>query len=177
MYHLPLIFCDLQEIINGKVVIFYPELFSLHSIFKRKPFYALYLNTMQRKKNISQYYYFNQLFSKTKFLLLSAVHFSLTKEYEQIVHGISTFHAIPFYAITFSLQDLKCLTERYLEPLQGEQCLTSAEIQQLFGNIQEIVAFQQRFLHSLEEAVESVPEFFTTTNLSDFKVCGGILLI
>ncbi|XP_012937622.1 protein still life, isoform SIF type 1 isoform X2 [Aplysia californica] len=67
------------------------------------------------------------------------------------------------------VKDLKCLTERYLEPLKEETFLTSGEIQQLFGNIQEIVAFQQRFLHSLEEAVESVPEFFTTNNVSDFK--------
>ncbi|CAL1547658.1 unnamed protein product [Lymnaea stagnalis] len=67
------------------------------------------------------------------------------------------------------VKDLKCLTERYLEPLKEETFLTSGEIQQLFGNIQEIVAFQQRFLHSLEEAVESVSDFFTTNDVSHFK--------
>ncbi|CAG5118110.1 unnamed protein product, partial [Candidula unifasciata] len=67
------------------------------------------------------------------------------------------------------VKDLKCLTERYLEPLKEETFLTSGEIEQLFGNIQEIVAFQQRFLHSLEEAVESVPEFFTTSDVTCFK--------
>ncbi|XP_055889576.1 protein still life, isoform SIF type 1-like isoform X3 [Biomphalaria glabrata] len=67
------------------------------------------------------------------------------------------------------VKDLKCLTERYLEPLKEETFLTSGEIQQLFGNIQEIVAFQQRFLHSLEEAVESLSDFFTTNDASHFK--------
>ncbi|CAG5121636.1 unnamed protein product, partial [Candidula unifasciata] len=67
------------------------------------------------------------------------------------------------------VKDLKCLTERYLEPLKEETFLTSGEIEQLFGNIQEIVAFQQRFLHSLEEAVESVADFFITNDITHFK--------
>ncbi|XP_064601963.1 protein still life, isoform SIF type 1-like isoform X2 [Liolophura sinensis] len=51
------------------------------------------------------------------------------------------------------VKDLICLTERYLEPLKEETFLTTDEIEQLFGNIQEIVQFQKQFLHSLEEAI------------------------
>ena len=61
------------------------------------------------------------------------------------------FNATLMYAV----QDLICLIERYLEPLKEETFLTSDDIDQLFGNIQEIVQFQKLFLHSLEDAIES----------------------
>ncbi|KAL5009978.1 hypothetical protein ScPMuIL_012283, partial [Solemya velum] len=60
------------------------------------------------------------------------------------------------------VKDLNCLTERYLEPLKEETFLTSDEIEQLFGNIQEIVQFQRQFLLSLEEGIQLESEFFTT---------------
>ncbi|XP_048240466.1 protein still life, isoform SIF type 1-like isoform X4 [Haliotis rufescens] len=67
------------------------------------------------------------------------------------------------------VKDLNCLTERYLEPLKEETFLTSDEIDQLFGNIQEIVLFQGQFLHSLEEAIDQEKDFFNTSDSAQFK--------
>ncbi|XP_041354996.1 protein still life, isoforms C/SIF type 2-like isoform X2 [Gigantopelta aegis] len=67
------------------------------------------------------------------------------------------------------VKDLNCLMERYLVPLQDETFLTSDEINQLFGNIQEIVPFQRQFLISLEEAIELESDFFTTTDPKQFR--------
>lgn len=58
-----------------------------------------------------------------------------------------------------AVQDLTCLIERYLEPLKDETYISSDDIEQLFGNIQEIVQFQRLFLHSLEDAVRSDHNF------------------
>ncbi|XP_074662751.1 protein still life, isoforms C/SIF type 2-like isoform X1 [Tubulanus polymorphus] len=66
------------------------------------------------------------------------------------------------------VKDLTCLIERYLEPLKAETFLSHEEIEQLFGNIQEIVQFQRLFLQSLEEAVEQEPEFLTITDTRQF---------
>lgn len=71
------------------------------------------------------------------------------------------------------LQDLNCLTEQYLIPLQSATFLTSGEIQQLFGNIQEIVTFQQQFLISLEEAIQLEGDFFQTEDPKVFRVGQG----
>ena len=68
------------------------------------------------------------------------------------------------------LQDLNCLTEQYLIPLQSATFLTSGEIQQLFGNIQEIVTFQRQFLISLEEAIQLEEDFFQTEDPKVFRV-------
>ena len=68
------------------------------------------------------------------------------------------------------LQDLLCLLTRYLEPLKEETFLTSDKVAELFGNITEIVQFQQQFLHSLEQAIELEPDFFTTDDTKLFKV-------
>ena len=70
------------------------------------------------------------------------------------------------------LQDLLCLLTRYLEPLKEETFLTSDKVAELFGNITEIVQFQQQFLHSLEQAIELEPDFFTTDDTKLFKVGG-----
>ncbi|ESO93240.1 hypothetical protein LOTGIDRAFT_232689 [Lottia gigantea] len=67
------------------------------------------------------------------------------------------------------VKDLSCLNERYLEPLREETFLTTNEINQLFGNIQEIVVFQQQFLQSLEEAIDLENEFFTTDDTKVFR--------
>ncbi|XP_033741186.1 protein still life, isoform SIF type 1-like isoform X2 [Pecten maximus] len=67
------------------------------------------------------------------------------------------------------VKDLNFLTERYLEPLKQETCLTSNEIDQLFGNIQEIVIFQRQFLKSLEEAMQLEDEFFTTEDPKNYR--------
>ena len=68
------------------------------------------------------------------------------------------------------LQDLNCLIERYLEPLKEETFLSGEDIEQLFGNIQEIVTFQRMFLQSLEEAIEMEPNFSTITEPKHFRV-------
>ncbi|CAH1798643.1 unnamed protein product [Owenia fusiformis] len=67
------------------------------------------------------------------------------------------------------VKDLNCLIERYLEPLQAETFLSNDDIEQLFGNIQEIVAFQRQFLLSLEEAVELEPDFLTIADTRHFR--------
>ncbi|XP_056015232.1 protein still life, isoforms C/SIF type 2-like isoform X5 [Ostrea edulis] len=67
------------------------------------------------------------------------------------------------------VKDLNCLTEQYLMPLQSATFLTSGEIQQLFGNIQEIVTFQQQFLISLEEAIQLQGEFFQSEDPKVFR--------
>ncbi|XP_052738412.1 protein still life, isoform SIF type 1 isoform X9 [Bicyclus anynana] len=57
------------------------------------------------------------------------------------------------------VKHLNNLLENYLEPLKRETFLSNAEINALFGNIQEIVTFQRQFLQNLEEALESEPNF------------------
>jgi len=60
-----------------------------------------------------------------------------------------------------------------LEPLKQETFLSVEDIERLFGNIQEIVQFQQQFLHSLEQAVEQEAPAATAADGNDaarFKV-------
>jgi len=52
-----------------------------------------------------------------------------------------------------SLQDLNCLATRYLEPLKEESFLSDDDMQQLFGNIQDIIRFQKLFLDELERSL------------------------
>jgi len=52
------------------------------------------------------------------------------------------------------LQDLSWLATRYLEPLKEESFLSDDDMQQLFGNIQDIIRFQQLFLDELEQSLE-----------------------
>ncbi|ESO03700.1 hypothetical protein HELRODRAFT_99976 [Helobdella robusta] len=63
------------------------------------------------------------------------------------------------------VRDLISLIERYLEPLRDEMFLSGDELDQLFGNIRGIVQFQKLFLQSLEEAIETIPDF----RASNFK--------
>jgi hypothetical protein len=65
---------------------------------------------------------------------------------------------------------LNNLLENYLEPLKKETFLSNAEINALFGNIQEIVAFQRQFLQNLDEALELEPDFHKFEHPSQFKV-------
>lgn len=57
-----------------------------------------------------------------------------------------------------------------MEPLKKETFLSNAEINALFGNIQEIVTFQRQFLQNLEEALEAEPNFHHLELSSQFKV-------
>ena len=63
----------------------------------------------------------------------------------------------------------------YLEPLKKETFLSNTEINALFGNIQEIFGFQQQFLQTLENALETEAQFLNLDSPSQFKV--GYLII
>lgn len=68
------------------------------------------------------------------------------------------------------VRNLGYLMKTYLEPLKEEAFLSNSEISSLFGNIQEIYNFQQKFLVALEEAIASEPQFHKLDNPSQFKV-------
>ncbi|XP_064098883.1 protein still life, isoform SIF type 1-like isoform X4 [Macrobrachium nipponense] len=57
------------------------------------------------------------------------------------------------------VKHLNNLLENYLEPLKSASFLSSAEVNALFGNIREIVAFQRLFLQALQEALDMEPGF------------------
>ncbi|XP_026328741.1 protein still life, isoform SIF type 1 isoform X5 [Hyposmocoma kahamanoa] len=67
------------------------------------------------------------------------------------------------------VKHLNNLLENYLEPLKKETFLSNAEINALFGNIQEIVTFQRQFLQNLEEALEAEPNFHHFEFSNQFK--------
>ncbi|KAE8751517.1 hypothetical protein FOCC_FOCC001764 [Frankliniella occidentalis] len=67
------------------------------------------------------------------------------------------------------VKHLNSLLENYLEPLKKETFLSLAEINALFGNIQEIVTFQRQFLHNLDEALDMEPDFHKFDHPSQFK--------
>ncbi|CAH4018425.1 unnamed protein product [Pieris brassicae] len=67
------------------------------------------------------------------------------------------------------VKNLNNLLENYLEPLKRETFLSNAEINALFGNIQEIVTFQRQFLQNLEEALEAEPNFHHLEFSNQFK--------
>ncbi|XP_049865888.1 protein still life, isoform SIF type 1 isoform X7 [Pectinophora gossypiella] len=67
------------------------------------------------------------------------------------------------------VKHLNNLLENYLEPLKKETFLSNAEINALFGNIQEIVTFQRQFLQNLEEALEVEPNFHHFEFSNQFK--------
>uniref|UniRef100_A0A6P7F4N6 Protein still life, isoforms C/SIF type 2 isoform X4 n=1 Tax=Diabrotica virgifera virgifera TaxID=50390 RepID=A0A6P7F4N6_DIAVI len=67
------------------------------------------------------------------------------------------------------VKHLNNLLENYLEPLKKETFLSNAEINALFGNIQEIVTFQRQFLNNLEEAIELEHDFHRFEFSSQFK--------
>ncbi|KAK6621011.1 hypothetical protein RUM43_011314 [Polyplax serrata] len=67
------------------------------------------------------------------------------------------------------VEHLNNLLENYLKPLKKETFLSNAEINALFGNIQEIVTFQRLFLQNLEESLELEPEFHKFDHPSQFK--------
>ncbi|XP_051174305.1 protein still life, isoform SIF type 1 isoform X2 [Leptopilina boulardi] len=67
------------------------------------------------------------------------------------------------------VKNLNNLLENYLEPLKRETFLSSAEINALFGNIQEIVTFQRQFLQNLDHAIEIEADFNNFEHPSQFK--------
>lgn len=88
---------------------------------------------------------------------------------------ISSIFNLPSFCSFFDfifdlLQHLNNLLEYYLEPMKRETFLSNAEINALFGNIQDIVTFQRQFLRNLEEAIELEPDFNKFEHSSQFKV-------
>ncbi|XP_024876871.1 protein still life, isoform SIF type 1 isoform X7 [Temnothorax curvispinosus] len=67
------------------------------------------------------------------------------------------------------VKNLNNLLENYLEPLKRETFLSNAEINALFGNIQEIVTFQRQFLQNLDHAIEMEVDFNSFDHPSQFK--------
>ncbi|XP_076682836.1 guanine nucleotide exchange factor still life isoform X4 [Andrena cerasifolii] len=67
------------------------------------------------------------------------------------------------------VKNLNNLLENYLEPLKRETFLSNAEINALFGNIQEIVTFQRQFLQNLDHAIEMEADFSNFDHPSQFK--------
>ncbi|EEB20227.1 still life, sif, putative [Pediculus humanus corporis] len=67
------------------------------------------------------------------------------------------------------VEHLNNLLENYLKPLKKETFLSNAEINALFGNIQEIVTFQRLFLQNLEESLKLEPDFHKFDHPSQFK--------
>ncbi|XP_043524148.1 protein still life, isoform SIF type 1 isoform X1 [Frieseomelitta varia] len=67
------------------------------------------------------------------------------------------------------VKNLNNLLENYLEPLKRETFLSNAEINALFGNIQEIVTFQRQFLQNLDHAIEMETDFNNFDHPSQFK--------
>ena len=57
-----------------------------------------------------------------------------------------------------------------MEPLKSASFLSSAEVNALFGNIREIVAFQRLFLQALQEALDMEPGFPSFDSPYEFKV-------
>ncbi|XP_039600844.1 T-lymphoma invasion and metastasis-inducing protein 1-like isoform X1 [Polypterus senegalus] len=67
------------------------------------------------------------------------------------------------------VKDLHCLIEKYLTPLQKEMFLTQDELDVLFGNVQEMVEFQDEFLKTLEDGTRLVPDLEKLENIDQFK--------
>ncbi|XP_037784013.1 protein still life, isoform SIF type 1-like isoform X8 [Penaeus monodon] len=67
------------------------------------------------------------------------------------------------------VKHLNNLLENYLEPLKSASFLSSAEVNALFGNIREIVAFQRLFLQALQEALDMEPGFSKFDQPYEFK--------
>lgn len=81
---------------------------------------------------------------------------------------------IEIYAVNWvsfwKFQHLNSLLENYLEPTKREQFFANSEINALFGNIQDIVQFQQQFLQSLEDAIQMESGFMQLEHPNYFKV-------
>ncbi|XP_041128032.1 T-lymphoma invasion and metastasis-inducing protein 1-like isoform X1 [Polyodon spathula] len=67
------------------------------------------------------------------------------------------------------VKDLKCLIDRYLTPLQKETFLTQDELDVLFGNLAEMLEFQNEFLQTLEDGTRLVPDLEKLEEVDQFK--------
>ncbi|KAM9788280.1 rho guanine nucleotide exchange factor TIAM1 [Neosynchiropus ocellatus] len=67
------------------------------------------------------------------------------------------------------VNDLRYLSECYLTPLQAESFLTRDELDDLFGNLGEMVEFQVEFLRTLEDGIRLVPDLERLERVEQFK--------
>ncbi|KAM8835008.1 rho guanine nucleotide exchange factor TIAM1 [Synchiropus picturatus] len=67
------------------------------------------------------------------------------------------------------VKDLRYLMECYLTPLQAHSFLTQDELDDLFGNLGEMVDFQVEFLRTLEDGLRLVPELERLERVEQFK--------
>nr|XP_040016089.1 T-lymphoma invasion and metastasis-inducing protein 2-like [Gasterosteus aculeatus aculeatus] len=67
------------------------------------------------------------------------------------------------------VKDLVRLFEVYLSPLQKENFLSKAEMEALFGSLPEMLDFQRVFLQTLEERIDSCPDFGHLETPGEFK--------
>ena len=88
-----------------------------------------------------------------------------------ILSAVNTFTLCCVLIKCVILQHLSYLMKTYLEPLKKETFLSNTEINALFGNIQEIYGFQQQFLQTLENALETEAQFYNLDAPGQFKVC------
>ncbi|KAK2864245.1 hypothetical protein Q7C36_003399 [Tachysurus vachellii] len=66
-------------------------------------------------------------------------------------------------------EDLGCLFEIYLKPLERETFLSLGEMESLFGSLPEMLDFQRVFLQTLEEKTSSSPDFMTLQTAEQLK--------
>uniref|UniRef100_A0A8C7XMB9 TIAM Rac1 associated GEF 1a n=1 Tax=Oryzias sinensis TaxID=183150 RepID=A0A8C7XMB9_9TELE len=67
------------------------------------------------------------------------------------------------------VKDLRFLIDRYRKPLQNERFLTQDELDILFGNLGEMVEFQEEFLRTLEDGIRLVPDLDRLERVEQFK--------
>uniref|UniRef100_A0A3P9I9Y7 TIAM Rac1 associated GEF 1a n=1 Tax=Oryzias latipes TaxID=8090 RepID=A0A3P9I9Y7_ORYLA len=67
------------------------------------------------------------------------------------------------------VKDLRFLIDRYRKPLQKEHFLTQDELDILFGNLGEMVEFQEEFLRTLEDGIRLVPDLDRLERVEQFK--------
>ncbi|XP_028460482.1 T-lymphoma invasion and metastasis-inducing protein 2 [Perca flavescens] len=67
------------------------------------------------------------------------------------------------------VNDLVCLFDLYLTPLQKETFLSKEEMEALFGSLPEMLDFQRVFLQNLEERIASCPNFSHLETPAQFK--------
>ncbi|XP_034756024.1 T-lymphoma invasion and metastasis-inducing protein 2-like isoform X2 [Etheostoma cragini] len=67
------------------------------------------------------------------------------------------------------VNDLVCLFDIYLTPLQKETFLSKEEMEALFGSLPEMLDFQRVFLQTLEERIASCPNFSHLETPAQFK--------
>uniref|UniRef100_H3C9Z7 TIAM Rac1 associated GEF 2b n=1 Tax=Tetraodon nigroviridis TaxID=99883 RepID=H3C9Z7_TETNG len=67
------------------------------------------------------------------------------------------------------VKDLLCLFDTYLTPLQSQTFLSQDEMEALFGSLPEMLDVQRVFLQTLEDRIQSCPNFSSLESPGQFK--------